>query len=197
MKKIILGVLLLTGAYSMTAQVDVSLNPISLLFSNINASIEFGVKDDIGVEFSPSFEFDSYKVDDVKYTNTGLGGRVIGKYYFSPNKGLDKWNIGPYIKYGYGVGKGTNLSTKETVEVTRNRFAVGFYTGYKWVSRKNVVFELGFGLGRAFVNKYESDDQSVDLDDFPILNLDATGKLALGYRFGGVSEGSGRGGKRR
>ena len=78
MKKIILGVLLLTGAYSINAQVDVSLNPISLLFSNINASIEFGVKDDIGVEFSPSFEFDSYKVDDVKYTNTGLGGRVIG-----------------------------------------------------------------------------------------------------------------------
>ena len=47
MKKIILGVLLLTGAYSINAQVDVSLNPISLLFSNINASIEFGLKDDI------------------------------------------------------------------------------------------------------------------------------------------------------
>ena len=114
-----------------------------------------------------------------------VGARLIGKYYFNPSKGCDKWNIGPYVKFQQANGKGTDNSNNTSSEVSRTRFAVGFYTGYKWVSRKNIIFELGFGLGRAFVNKYKSDDTSLNLADYPVLNIDATGKLAIGYRFGG------------
>ena len=142
-------------------------------------------------------DFDNYSVSDVEYKNTGFGARLIGKYYFNPNKGCDKWNIGPYVKYGQSTGKGTDNVNNISYEVTRTRFAVGFYTGYKWVSRKNIVFEIGFGLGRAFVNKYESDDETLNLDNFPGFNIDATAKLALGYRFGGERSEGGNSKKRK
>lgn len=191
MKRIVLLFVLGLGFLKSEAQIDVSANPISLLFSNFDVALEYRLKEDFGIELTPSLDFDKYSVNEVEYKNTGFGARLIGKYYFNPNKGCDKWNIGPYIKYGQATGKGTDKSTNSSYEVNRTRFSVGFYTGYKWVSRKNIVFEIGFGIGRAFVNKYESDDSTLDLGDFPVLNIDATGKLALGYRFGGEkSEGS-------
>ena len=46
---------------------------------------------------------------------------------------------------------------------------VGFLIGYKWISRKNILFEIGAGLGRSFTE-----------DDY----LLGYGKLHMGYRFG-------------
>lgn len=185
MKKVLFTCTILIISLGAKAQIDLSINPLGILFSNFDISAEYRASSDIGIELSPGISFHKYDFDGDEWKSNGFNVRLIGKYYFSPEDGCDKWNIGPYIKYGSSVYKYTPDGGSEE-KVTSTRFAVGFFTGYKWVSQKNIIFEIGLGLGRAFVNKYESDDESVNVDDFAaILNLDVTGKLAVGYRFGG------------
>ena len=164
-----------TGA---SAQTDVSINPIGLLFSNIGVSLERPVSENFGLEGTANFSFNKYDALGDEFNSNGFGLRALGKYYFKPEKGIDKFNIGPYARIGYNNINFTGDKIKNF------RFAIGFYTGYKWVSKGNLIFELGFGLGRAFVNSYTSDATSFDADEWPGFNLDATGKLAIGYRFG-------------
>ncbi len=167
------------------AQVDVQINPVGILFRSIDLTAEFPVSEDFGVEGALGYDFQSYKIDDLDYKNNGFGVRAIGKYYFGPENGIDRWNIGGYLRVSSGKSTAEEADAGKT-EVKNNKFAVGFYTGYKWVSRKNVVFELGLGIGRNFVRKFEFDDGSeVDTSDIPLLNIDIFGRLSLGYRFGG------------
>jgi len=67
---------------------------------------------------------------------------------------------------------------------TNTRFGLGFGLGYKIVSDGGFVFDIGFGAGKAFVDKtkFEADGVESGLD---LPNLMLTGKLAVGYRFGG------------
>lgn len=183
MKNIFITLGFIAIGTSLNAQIDISLNPVSILFSSIDASAEFLIKEDIGMEATLSYNFNDFSASNVDYKTNGFGIRAIGKYYFNPDKGCDKWSIGPYMKYAYRSSESMDGSINNTA--TYKRFAVGFYTGYKWVSRKNIIFELGFGLGRAFLNEWTSNDETLDLGDFPIFNLDGIGRLSIGYRFGG------------
>lgn len=153
------------------SQTDATINPIGLLFSSVNASIERSGSDHFGIEGSLSFNFSSYDIVGEAFGSNGFGIRAIGKYYFKPEKGIDKFHIGPYVRYGYNSIKYTDNRIKNS------RISIGFYTGYKWVSQNNIIFELGFGLGRGLLNIYS------DIDYGPDFSLDATGKLAVGYRF--------------
>lgn len=158
------------------AQTEVKLNPIALLFSNISAGVEFGLSEDFGIEPRLLVDFNSYEYDGEDSEGLRVGVIVEGKYYFNPEVGIDKWYIGAYTKflsgkYGY-----------VDYDVNYTRFALGFLTGYKWVSSKNIVFELGLGVGRAFVNDWETEDETIDLSGYDILSFDLIGKFAVGYR---------------
>ena len=56
-------------------------------------------------------------------------------------------------------------------------------SGYKAVSRSGIVFDIGFGVGRALIDntKFESDGVE-ETFDWPDIMF--TGKLGVGYRFG-------------
>lgn len=194
MKKLIFPILLMFALVQQSvAQVDVQINPVGILFSSINVTSEFGVSEDFGIEAGVDYDFQNYNFDDFEYRNNAIGLRAIGKYYFGPEDGIDRWAIGGYTRFVTGTASTSDNTTSGRDEVKNTKFAIGFYTGYKWVSRKNVVFELGFGIGRNFVRKYEyNDGSSVNTDDIPLLNIDVLGRLSLGYRFGG-----GGGGKKK
>jgi|SRR5699024_1087735 len=169
--------LLVIISFPAYSQTDVSVNPIGLLFRSIDASIEQSLSESFGLEGSANFNFNSYNVLGDELNSNGFGIRALGKYYFKPEKGTDKFHIGPYARVGYNS---INFSKDK---VGNFRFAIGFYVGYKWVSQKNIIFEIGLGIGRAFINKYSSDDSSFNINDWPDFNVDGTGKLAIGYRF--------------
>ncbi|WP_236980851.1 DUF3575 domain-containing protein [Membranihabitans maritimus] len=172
---------LILGLFSIPAfsQLDVTINPLGLLFSNIGVSAETPLSENFGLEGTVNYNFNRFDALGDEFKSTGYGLRALGKYYFNSDKGLDKFHAGPYARIG-----GNKIKyTSGTDDVTSFRFALGIYAGYKWVSKKNIVFELGLGLGRAFVNNYSSNDSSFNAADWPVLNLDATGKLAIGYRF--------------
>lgn len=187
MKNFFFSCLLLVAMVSQSsAQVDVQINPIAILFSSIDLTAEFALSQDFGIEGGLDYNFQNFDIDDIEYKNNGVGVRALGKYYFSPDKGIDKWNIGAYMKFVSGTSTTEDATTSERDEVKNTRFAVGFYVGHKWVSKKNIVFEIGLGVGRNFVSKHEySDGTEVDDDDIPLLNVDLIPRLSLGYRFGG------------
>jgi len=160
------------------SQVEIKVNPIGLLFSNVDLGVEFAVTEHFGIEPRLIVDFDNIDFDGSKYKSSRFGTIVEGKYYFNPSKGINKFYVDVYGKFITG-----KYSYDNEPDVNSTRLALGFGLGYKWVNSKNFVIELGFGMGRALVNEISSEDETVDLDDFPILNLDFVGKFMLGYRF--------------
>ena len=139
MKKILLAFFLTSYLVHAAAQTEVKISPLPLLFGGIAASLEFGTSRDFGIDA------------DLYFIDGSGGGNVSAKYYLTPNYGLDQFHIGGFVG-----------AREEAV-------GVGFLIGYKWISRKNILFEIGAGLGRSFTE-----------DDY----LLGYGKLHMGYRFG-------------
>lgn len=143
MQKLLLVTLIFSSCLSMVeAQLDVKLNPIALLSEVGQFSVEYSSNENWGLEGEAIVARDAIFLF------------AQGKHYFNPKRGADKFNIGALM----GV-----LSTDNNVN-----FGLGFFTGYKWISPKNILFELAVGIGRAYA--------AAD-DFFPY------GKLYIGYRF--------------
>ena len=164
---------------SANAQVDVSVNPVGLLFGDLSVGADFALAEQFSVEATVGFGTNT--IDEVKGTNIPVN--IVGKYYFSPKNGADRFYVDAFLRY---VNRQWNYEEgSDYADLTSNRFGVGFGLGYKAVSRSGFVFDIGIGAGRALVdsNKYtENGGEQQDLD-WPELMLQ--GKLGIGYRFGG------------
>ncbi len=190
MKKIFLSFIAVLAFTTAWSQTDLKINPIGFLFGSPDVSAEFGISESMGVEPFVGVTYSNFKIGEATLKSNGfrLGG--VGKYYFSPEKGLDKFWAGVYLRGGTSTSTGTVNGKAE--ETSNARVALGLGLGYKWVSSKNIVFELGFGAGRALLNKYTVKSGSADLSQYPILNIDLLTRIQVGYRFGG-----GGGGKKK
>lgn len=144
-RAIILGCLFFGINFQTIAQVEFKFNPPAALFGLFQIGLEFPIGSDFGIE--PEIIFFSSDGD------VGGGLLVHGKYYFNPDFGSDKIYAGAFT--GILGGSGDAFA------------AFGFEVGYKWVGRRNVLFELGGGVGRA-------------TSDFGVLPY---GRLMIGYRF--------------
>jgi len=172
------------GAY---AQIDVKINPLGLLFGSPDLSADFALSDKFSVEGGLGLNLGKFSINDVSYKRNGVSFFAAGRTYFNPEAGADKFGLGIYaraknIRSKVDVGESAN-------NYTRNRFALGFMVGWKWVSDSNIVFEIDLGAGRAFVNKIKYDDpdaSTLNIDDIPSLNIDVLVRFAVGYRFGSV-----------
>jgi len=104
-----------------TAQFELKTNPFGLIFAAPNISMEYGVREDVGLEAN------AWVIPD------GEGFVfLLGKYYFNTREGLDRFNAGVFLGAG-SPGAG-----------------VGFHVGQKIVSTKGLIFEFGIGAGRGF-----------------------------------------------
>jgi len=121
-----LALFLLAASTTVQAQVDLKINPIGLLFSNLNVAAEFGVSENFGVELAPGFAWNSLNLandDDFKGSLVRVG--VNGRYYLNPNeKGLNGFYIGAYTRYAGGSYKFEDDT--ETQKFNSTRFAWAF-----------------------------------------------------------------------
>lgn len=141
MKKIIILSLLLISIARISAQTELKLSPIGLLIPAVAISVETATSESFGLD------------GDLIVAEDFFGFNLSGKYYFNPKSSIDGFHIGAFIgNVGESVG-------------------VGFLAGHKIVSKKNVTFEFGLGVGRSF------DGGGVGY-----------GKLHMGYRFGKSKE---------
>jgi hypothetical protein len=164
-------------AQTARAQVDVTLNPIGLLFGDLSLGADFVITNNFSVE--GTLGFGSNKISEVKGNNLGLS--AIGKYYFNPKEGADRFYADAFLRF---VNRKWNYDDNSTfADYTSTRFGLGFGIGYKVVSSGGFVFDLNLGAGRAIVdnNKYESNGIQEDVD-WPKIMFQ--GKIGVGYRFG-------------
>lgn len=160
------------------AQVDVTINPIGLLFGDFSVGADFALSENLSVE--PQIGFGTNKIGDVKGTNIGVNGVV--KYYFSPNRGADRFYGDVFLRF---INRSWNYDDNSTyANFTTTRFGLGFGLGYKVVSGGGFVFDIGLGAGRALVDKNKYEDGGVE-EDISWTKLMFQGKLGIGYRFGG------------
>src|SRR5262245_20137842 len=117
------------------AQVDVQINPIGALFSSIDLSVEVPVSQAFGIDGALGYDFQNFKFDDIEYKNNAVGFRAIGKYYFNPQNGTDRWNVGAYLRFSNGTSSVKDDSDPDREDVKNTKLAIGFYAGHKWVSR--------------------------------------------------------------
>lgn len=190
MKNVILALAMICVGVSAFAQgaVDVKVSPLGLIFSgNFDVSAEYAVTENFGLEVGLRPRFGEQNLFNFNYQQRGLGGFVAGRYYFSPKKGADGFNVGAYVR-----GRSSSFNTVDEQEVSENfswnRIAAGIIGGQKWVGDNGLVFELDLGVGRAIQNKatYDATGNSVDTASLPLVNLDLLGRVAVGYRFGGT-----------
>ena len=186
MKKIFLSLITVLTFSTAWSQTEIKINPLGLLFGSPDISAEFGINESTGIEPFVGINFGNISVGSVTYKSSGfrLGG--IGKYYFNTSKGLDKFWAGLYLRGGSGSSttSSTTGGSTSTAKIDNTRLAAGLAIGYKWVSSRNIVFELGFGVGRAFIDKSTVSSGTADAESFSI-PYDFLGRLQLGYRFGG------------
>lgn len=173
--------LLALGVFStdVKAQVDVTVNPIGLLFGDFSIGADFALQDKFSIEAAVGFG--ANKISDVKGTNIGVNG--VAKYYFNPNRGADRFYADLFLRY---VGRSWNYDDNAaSADYRTNRIGIGFGLGYKIVSSGNFVFDIGFGAGRAIVDKNVYEEYSGNRQEIDWPNIMLQGKLGIGYRFGG------------
>lgn len=182
MKKFVFPVLLLSvfllASPKAQAQFEIKTNPLGLIFGSIPLSAEYVLKPNIGLELTGSYT----KVSLGSIDWSGTKATFQFKYYFSPDKGGDKFYAFPYLRYVNRSGEDTY--DNEPVTVTNNVFGGGFGLGYKWVAESGLLFDLGFGIGRNLTNTWEAsspDYQEAANLDFPGINF--VGRASVGYRF--------------
>ncbi|WP_282779427.1 hypothetical protein [Phaeodactylibacter xiamenensis] len=173
---LLVGVFALAGLTKAQAQVDVMVNPIGLLFGNLSASADFMLKDNFSVEGQIGVGFG----DDGAFDYFNLPITAYGKYYFNPDDGADKFYASAFLRFINRSWDGNDNAFVS--EYSQTRVGLGFGVGYKVVGNSGIVFDLGFGIGRAFIDNVSIDDET-NVVDWPEIMF--TGKLAIGYRFGG------------
>jgi len=124
MKYFLLYLLFIFLSINSEAQFELKSSPIGILFAAPSISMEYIVKEDIGVETTAWI-----------FPSAGEGMvYLLGKYYFKPRGGADRFNTGIFVAGGsFGVG-------------------AGFYIGQKIVASRGIVFEFALGAGRGFTD---------------------------------------------
>lgn len=183
LKKLVLAITLVTVSFSY-AQVDVALNPLGALFGRPEVTGEYIVSDNFGVELGANVAFGKaagVSADGYNPKQSGFGVKAQGKYYFSPDEGGDGWYASLYLRQQTLTIDDTSDSSYQGFK--RSIFAVGLTGGKKWVFDSGIFVESALGLGRPISEKNEWLDEDGGEDFGVKLGVDATFRLAIGYRF--------------
>ncbi len=183
--RLIVAVLaLFTLSTTSQAQVDVTVNPIGILFGDISLGADIVISDNLSVE--PTVGFGSNKSDLLGYKSSSIPISVFGKYYFNPNNGADKFYASVWLRF---INRNFNfddtLTGTASVDYSQTRVGGGLGIGYKVVSKGGIVFDIGIGAGRAFLDKRKFESDVIDPVTIEWTQLMFNGKLGVGYRFGG------------
>lgn len=141
---------------------EVKLNGLYLLAGAFEVSYEYLLNEESGIGITVLLPFDNEVKDDIKYYISPYYRHYFGEKY-----------AGGFFVEGFGM---LNSSSREFLGNENSEFvtdfALGLGFGGKWISRRNVIFELSFGLGR---NLFKQDETDFDLV--------GKGGFNIGFRF--------------
>jgi Protein of unknown function (DUF3575) len=177
-------------AGSASAQVDIKVGPLGLLFNQVNFGIEFAASPNVGIELTPGIDWKPLPLlNENDYNGTIFRVGLNGRYYFNPTeKKLNGFYAGAYTRYGGGKYTYDDVDNNIEEAFSSTRLAGGFLLGGKIVSKnEKIIFDLGIGFGRAFIFKFEdlNGSNDADLSNIPFVNFDMPINLKIGYRITG------------
>jgi len=162
------------------AQIDATINPVGLLFGGINVGADFVLSEDFSIEANVGYNAAKDKDRSQKYT--GVPIQAVGKYYFNPADGADKFYAAAFVRY---VNRSyTNDGSSSFADLTQSRLGAGVGLGFKAVSQKNIVFDFGINVGRVISDNTKYSDSNGTQEEVSIPGVIIAVKLGVGYRFG-------------
>ncbi len=127
------------------------MNPIGALFGDFNIGADFALARTFSLEAQVGIG--NNKIGGVKGANIPIN--LVGKFYFNPKHGTDRFYVDAFARF---INRHWNYDDGSSfADFTSTRFGIGFGIGYKVVSNKGFVFDIGLGFGRALVtnNNYK------------------------------------------
>lgn len=178
MKKTILLVGILFSAFTIKAQQqdpnitqdknEVKLNALYMVIGAFEGTYEYLINDESGVGVSLFLPFDDDIKDDINYYVSPyyrfyFGNKYASGFFLEGFGMLNSINENVLVDTGFDV-------VFEEKEVTD--FALGIGLGGKWYTKRGLIGEINFGIGRNLFNSSETEE-------------DFVGKLGItvGYRF--------------
>ena len=174
---------LFTLSTTSQAQIDATANPLGILFGSLSVGADFLITDNISVE--PTIGYGTRNRDLLGYQSSAFTISTFGKYYFNPDNGADKFYGSVWLRYvNRSIDWDEDFLGFANIDYNETKVGIGLGIGWKIVSNNGIVFDIGAGLGRSFINTNNLDDDFIgNLAD--ISDLMVNGKLGVGYRFGG------------
>lgn len=123
MRKLLLTYFVLLSLAKLSAQVDIKLSPLLISGNIFLVSAEMELNDDMGLEANLQSITEDFFSTTIAY-----------KYYLNPNYGTDRFYVG-----GFG-----GFAVFDDVAAP----VLGFNFGYKIMSVKGFITEIGGGIGR-------------------------------------------------
>ena len=187
------------------AQHDVSTNFLGFLLTNYSVAYEYGVAEDMGLRgeaslFTSTISITGEDDNSRDYDWTGFRFTPEFRFYFNPERGIDGFYAGPYLRYRQRTAEGdiaiyndeTQMFEEESFKRDATAIGLGINIGRKWTSERGFFFEPNFGLGRFVSNDVKYDNSRVEEyleeEEDAIsnnINLDIRFGLNVGWRFGG------------
>ncbi len=168
MKKLILSLVFVALAFSMSAQSNViKTNPLGLAFGNFNATYERVLGTSSSVLIRGQY---MYKLlgTDVSLAGLGLGYRYYITHTKKPVPG--GFYINPQVAFSYG-----SVTDDDGIKYDARSIGIGAEIGYQWVWASGFVLDLGIGP------MYSKVTGADDSEGFNGTLPSAT--LAIGYAF--------------
>lgn len=169
--------LLFATTNKLKAQIDVTTNPVALLFRGVSISGDLVINKNFSLE--AQLGYNNREIDD-DGDYKSFPATVFGKYYLKPDLGADKFYISAFARY---VNRSYDFSDESRIEYNQNRFGIGFGLGYKVVSNGGFVFDIGLGVGRALTDKTTVNNEELGEETIDWPEVMFAGKLAIGWRF--------------
>lgn len=181
MKKILLicfGLLIASKSYAQEPEnasennnsSEVKLNALYLVLGAFEGTYEYLLNEESGIGVSVFLPFDDEINENINYYIS-----PYYRFYFG-----NKFASGFFLE-GFGMLNSVNFNTYEydgqdfiVQEQDRNTdFALGIGLGGKWITKRGLLGEINFGIGRNLFNDYEYDEDKI------------VGKfgITVGYRF--------------
>jgi hypothetical protein len=169
------------------AQVDLKVDVLGAIFKAPNVALDIAFSEKFSLEGGAIFNIGSDDVSNKDYKRSGIGGFLMGRTYFNPDMGADKFGMGLYGRYNLIVNE-VKEATADTDDYANERISAGLVVSWKWVTGSKFLFGLDLGGGYAFVNDFEFDNPNqtaLTLDAVSTTDFDPFLRFTVGYRFGG------------
>lgn len=170
---------------------EVKINPLGALFQSPDVSVEYIMSDNFGLEGKVGYNWSNSSATAFGGTgeskSNGFALAAIGKYYFSPQEGADRFYAGLYGKFNR-LSSSSDGDLSSIPDYNISRVSLGLIAGFKWVGDNGILLDINFGAGRALVNNVKFTDGTVNPSLEQVLQLgdiDGISTIALGYRFSG------------